>query len=62
MTPLEQDTTREGQIDQTNQAMPMPEKFETENNKKSEIEPIIDNVVYSQQANNQILDIYYLIL
>ncbi len=45
--------------------LPEPEKdveFETEGNKKYEIKTIIDSAVYGQQTNDQILDLYYLIL
>ncbi len=60
---LEQDTTRKGQVD--NKALLEVEKeleFEAGGNKKYEVEAIIDSAVYGQQANNQILGLYYLIL
>ena len=44
MSLLEQNITRKKQGDQ----LPELKKFEAENNKKYEIEAIIDNVVYSQ--------------
>ncbi len=48
-----------------NKALPEPEKevvFEAENNKEYEVEAIIDNTVYGQQANDQMLGLYYLVL
>ncbi len=63
MSLLEQDTTRKERVD--NKALPEPEKeleFEAGGNKEYEIEAIINSAVYSQQANNQISGLYYLIL
>ncbi len=45
-------------------ALPEPEKefeFEVGDNKEYEIEAIIDNAVYGQQANDQIPGLYYLV-
>ncbi len=43
--------------------MPEPEKeFEAGDNKEYEVEAIIDSAVYGQQANNQMLGLYYLVL
>ena len=44
------------------QALIEPEKFETRDNKEYEVKTIIDSTVYGQQANNQILGLYYFIL
>ncbi len=42
--------------------MPEPEKeFETGDNKEYEVEAIIVSAVYSQQANDQMAGLYYLI-
>ena len=59
---LEQNTTKKGQVD--NKALPEPEKkFEMGDDKKYEVEIIIDSMMYSQQANsNQMPGLYYLIL
>ncbi len=60
MSLLEQDTTRKGRVDK---ALPEPEKeFEAGDNKEYEVEAIIDSAVYGQQANNQMPDLYYLVL
>ena len=49
-----------------NKALLEPEKdleFEARGNKKYEVKAIIDNAMYSQQANsNQIPGLYYLVL
>ncbi len=37
-------------------------EFEAGDNKEYKVKVIIDNVVYSQQANNQMPSLYYLIL
>ena len=61
---LEQDTTRKGQVD--NKALPKPKKeleFKAKNNKEYEFQVIIDSKVYGPQANNnQMPDLYYLVL
>ncbi len=60
---LVQDTTRKGRVD--SKALPEPEKeleFEAGGNKEYEVEAIINSAVYGQQANNQMPDLYYLIL
>ncbi len=60
--PLEQDTTRKEQVDK---ALPELEKeleFEVGGNKEYKIEAMIDNVVYGQQANNQMSGLYHLVL
>ena len=61
---LEQHTTRKGRVNR--KALPEPEKeleFEVGDNKKYEIEAIIDSAIYYQQANNnQMPGLYYLIL
>ncbi len=56
---LEQDTTRKGRVDK---ALPEPKKeFEARDNKEYKVEAIINSAVYSQQANNQMPDLYYLV-
>ncbi len=60
---LEQDTTRKGRVDK--KTLPKPEKeleFEAKGNKEYEVKIIINNAVYSQQANDQIPGLYYLVL
>ncbi len=60
---LEQDIIRKGQVD--NKALPEPEKdleFEARRDKEYEVKAIIDSTVYDQQANEQILGLYYLVL
>ena len=37
-------------------------KFEAENNKKCEIESIVNNIVYNKEVENQLSDLYYLVL
>ncbi len=52
MSLLEQDTTRKGRVDK---ALPESEKeaeFEAGDNKKYEVEAIIDSAVYDQQTND----------
>ncbi len=59
MSLLEQDITRKGRVDK---ALPEPEKeFEAGDNRKYEVEAIIDSTVYDQQANDQIPGLYYLV-
>ena len=64
MSLLEQDTIKKRRVD--NKTLPEPEKnleFEIKSNKKYEVEAIIDNTVYDQQANsNQMPDFYYLVV
>ncbi len=62
MSLLEQDITRRRRVDKT---LPEPKKdleFEAGSNKEYEVEAIIDSAMYSQQANNQMPDLYYLVL
>ncbi len=62
MSLLEQDSTRKRRVDDI---LPKPKKdleFEAEDNKKYEVKAISDSAVYSQQANNQMLGLYYLVL
>ncbi len=59
---LEQDIMRKKQV---NNALPKPEielEFEAGDNKEYEVKAIIDSVMYGQQANNQMSDLYYLVL
>ncbi len=61
MSLLEQDTTRKGRVDKV---LPEPEKevkFEAGDNKEYEVEAIIDNAVYGQQAIDQMPGLYYLV-
>ena len=61
MSLLEQDTTRKRQVDK---ALPELEKeleFKTGGNKEYKIKIIINNVVYSQEKNNQMPGFYYLV-
>ncbi len=47
-----------------NKALPESEKklgFEAGGNKEYEVKAIIDNVVYGQCANNQMLGLHYLV-
>ncbi len=45
-----------------NKALPKPEKeFEIGDNKKYEVEAIINSAVYSQLANDQMPGLYYLV-
>ncbi len=58
---LEQDTTRSRRVDK---ALPEPEKeveFEVGDNKEYEVKAIIDSAVYSQQANDQMPGLYYVV-
>ena len=62
---LEQDITSKKQVDWANQVLPKSKKelkFEVEDNKKSEPIAIIDNMVYDQQAKDQMPGFHYLIL
>ncbi len=62
MSRLEHDTIKKGQV---GNALSEPAKdwdFEVGNNKKYDVETIIDSLVYGYQANNQMPDLYYLIL
>ncbi len=46
------------------QALPESEKdleFEAASDKEYKVKPIIDNAIYSQQANDQMPGLYYLI-
>ncbi len=48
-----------------NKALPELEKeleFEAGDNKEYKVKPIIDSAVYGQQANDQMLGLYYLVL
>ncbi len=63
MSLLEEDITRKGQVD--NKALPEPEnelEFEAGGNKEYEVKAIINSAVYGQQANDQMLGLYYLVL
>ncbi len=58
---LEQDITRRGRVDKT---LPEPEKdleFEARGDKEYEVKAIIDTTMYSQQANDQMPGLYYLV-
>ena len=62
MSLLEWNTTRKERVD--NKALPEPEnKFKAGDDKKYEVETIINSIVYGQQANsNQMPGFYYLVL
>ena len=45
-----------------NTLLKLEKEFEMRDNKKYKVEAIIDNMVYSKEANNHILRLYYLIL
>ena len=57
---LEQNTTRKGQM---NELFPKPEpEFDAGNNKKYEVEAIIDSAVYAKKAKKHLSGLYYLVL
>ncbi len=57
---VEQDTIRKEWVNKT---LPEPTKeFEAVDNKEYKAEAIIDSAIYSKETNNQMLDLYYLIL
>ena len=58
VSPLEQNTTRKGQI---NKFAEVPE-FEPGDNKEYEVETIQDSVVFAKEANGQLLGLYYLVV
>ena len=59
MSLLEQDTTRKGRM---NELLLEPEpEFDTSNNKKYEVEEIIDSVIYVKEAKRHLLGLYYLV-
>ncbi len=57
---LEQVITRKMWINKT--LLEPKREFEARDNKEYKVEAIIDNVVYSKEADNQMLGFYYLIL
>ena len=62
---LEQDITRKRRVIQVNQALSKPKKclvFKAKNNKKYKVKIIINSTIYSEKANDQILNLYYLVL
>ena len=62
MSLLKQDSTRKKQV---NNALSEPEKllkFKARDNKQYEVKAIINSTIYGQQANNQMPDLYYLVL
>ncbi len=56
---LEQNTTKKRQVNNT---LPESEKFEAGDNKEFEIEAIIYSTVNGKKINNQIPNLYYLVL
>ncbi len=62
MSLLEQDTTRKGRVDKVLLESEKEYEFEAGDNKEYEVEAIIDSAVYGQQANDQMLGLYYLVL
>ncbi len=62
MSLLEQDTTRKERVNKKTLSKSEKE-FEARNNKEYKVEVIIDSAIYGKEAaNNQILDLYYLVL
>ncbi len=58
---LEQEITRKRRVN--NKSPSEPEKeFEDGNNKEYKVELIIDSVIYSKEGNDEMLDLYYLVL
>ena len=56
---LEQDTTKKGRM---NEPFLKPEpEFNVDNNKKYEVEAIIDSAVYAKKAKKHFPDLYYLV-
>ncbi len=64
MSLLKQDTIKKKQVDNALQELEKDLEFEAGGNKEYEVKVIIDSMVYGQQVNgnNQMLDLYYLIL
>ena len=59
MSLLEQDTTRKGRM---NELFPEPElEFDVGDNKKYEVEVIIDSAVYAKKAKRHLPGLYYLV-
>ena len=58
MSLLKQKITKKKQGDQ----LLKPKELKVGDNKKYQVEAIINCMVYGQEANNQIPDLYYLIL
>ena len=46
----------------SNFLLKLKKKFKVKNNKKYKVKAIVDSVVYNHKANNQISNLYYLIL
>ena len=57
---LEQDIQKKRWVNKKTFSEP-ERKFKTKNNKEYKFKVSIDNTVYGQQANNQILGLYYLV-
>ena len=55
---LEQDTTKKGQVNDTQ----LNFEFEAGNNKEYEIDGIWDSAVYAKESAGQLLGLYYLVL
>ncbi len=53
---------RRGQVDKALLELEKDLEFEVRDDKKYEVEAIIDSAVYGQHANNQMPDLYYLVL
>ncbi len=53
---------RRGQVNKALSELEKDLEFEAGGDKEYEVEAIIDNTVYSQQANNQMPGLYYLVL
>ncbi len=60
---LEQDTTKRGWVNKILLERKKDLKFEVRDNKKNEVEAIINSAMYGQQVNsNQMPGFYYLVL
>ncbi len=61
MSLLEQDTIRKRRVNNT-VLSELKKEFKPKDNKEYKVEAIIDSMVYSKEANNQIPSVYYLVL
>ncbi len=60
---LEQDTIRKRRVNQNDHILlELKKEFETRDNKEYKIKVIIDNVMYENEINDQILNLYYFVL
>lgn len=61
MSLLEQDTTKRGQIDEKLANLDFDQELDAGNNKEYKIESIRNSIVYTKEAQGQLLGFYYLI-